>query len=305
MNRPLLSICIPTYNREHYLKECLDSITCQFKDEDIRRQVEIVVFDNASDDNTAGMILDYQSRFDNIFYFRNESNLGYDRNVEKVVYQAKGDFIWTLSSDELVKPDALSFLFSVFTHHPDIAWVCIDNGDEQKDDIEEYTDGSDWLKYSNLAGGQLSQNIYNRKYLPANIEKYFDNLWIHYSLAREIAAKRPQLAVKNLFKVPEVEHPCDWAGGGKALVTYIKLKQIIDGLPAFGYDKEVIASIRRSLAKGLLRQVASAKIHGLNVDFNNFKLIVDNFYSFPVSLVVALAVFFSPSWILHRLKSYV
>lgn len=302
MNSPLLSICIPTYNRERYLKECLDSITCQFTDENIRRQVEIIISDNASDDNTAGMVRGYQLSFDNIFYSRNESNLGYDRNVEKAVYQAKGNFIWTLCSDELIKPDALIFLFSVFTHYPDIAWICIDNGDEQKDDIEEYADGSDWLKRRNLAGGQLSQNIYNRKYLPVDIKRYFGNLWIHYSLAREITVKQPQLSVKNLFKIPEVEHPCDWAGGGEVLITYIKLQQIIADLPAIGYDKKAIAVMLRSLAKGLLRQVASAKIHGLKVNIGNFKLIFRNYYLHPAYLFLAMIVFLLPSRLLYRLK---
>ena len=48
MNKPLLSICIPTYNRSYYLKECLDCIVCQFRDKEVCDQVEIVISDNAS-----------------------------------------------------------------------------------------------------------------------------------------------------------------------------------------------------------------------------------------------------------------
>ena len=56
MNKPLLSICIPTYNRAHYLKECLGSIVAQFDDRDVRDNVEVVVSDNASPDNTRELV---------------------------------------------------------------------------------------------------------------------------------------------------------------------------------------------------------------------------------------------------------
>jgi abequosyltransferase len=59
---PLLSICIPTYNREKYLKRLLDSIVCQkeFTDTD---DVEIVVDDGPSTDNTETMVKEYIKKY--------------------------------------------------------------------------------------------------------------------------------------------------------------------------------------------------------------------------------------------------
>jgi glycosyltransferase involved in cell wall biosynthesis len=76
---PLLSICIPTYNREKYLQECLESIVHQegFNINDI----EIVISDNASQDGTTKLVESFKQKYPNIQYFRNAENIGAIRNV--------------------------------------------------------------------------------------------------------------------------------------------------------------------------------------------------------------------------------
>jgi glycosyltransferase involved in cell wall biosynthesis len=80
---PLITICIPTYNREKFLPETLDSIIEQdgFNIDDI----EIVISDNASVGNTATIVQEYQKKYKNIKYFRNDENIGSDRNILKVM----------------------------------------------------------------------------------------------------------------------------------------------------------------------------------------------------------------------------
>jgi len=303
MIKPLLSICIPTYNRAGYLKECLESIVCQFEDRDIYRQVEIIISDNASEDNTGEVVRYYQENFDNISYHKHETNLGYDKNVESVITLAKGDFIWTLSDDEYIKPGSLIFLLGVFNKYPNVAWICINNGDDTDQDIREYNNGDDWLLAMELTGGQISQNIYNHKYLPISMDRYFGNLWIHYALAREVAATRPQLLIKNLFQSPESNHPCTWAKDGKILLTIIGLNKIITNLVSLGYKKKTIRKTLRKLAVDLPRQVASAKINGLDVSVKNFKLLFINFYQRPINLLLAIFIFFIPCKSIIFLKS--
>ncbi|MBR7037253.1 glycosyltransferase [bacterium] len=60
--QPILSICIPTYNREVYLKRLVDSIISQkeFVDTD---DIEIVISDNASTDSTKDMINKYINKY--------------------------------------------------------------------------------------------------------------------------------------------------------------------------------------------------------------------------------------------------
>lgn len=108
MNKPpLLSICIPTYNRAPYLKELLDSIVCQFNDPEIYNHVEIIISDNASEDNTAEMVAEYQKKYKNIRYSRNKENIGAIRNILTVSGLSTGEYLWVFSDDDLHTGESL------------------------------------------------------------------------------------------------------------------------------------------------------------------------------------------------------
>ena len=107
---PLLSICIPTYNREQYLDETLASIINQLKPDNVGN-VEICISDNASTDNTAQIVAKYKANPSiNLVYSRNEKNLGADANYLKAVEIASGTYCWLLGSDDKPEPTALQQL---------------------------------------------------------------------------------------------------------------------------------------------------------------------------------------------------
>ena len=86
-NKPLLSICIPTYNRSMYLKKTCDSIVKQ--DEFVKKEVELVVSDNFSSDDTEKICKMYASKYSNFVYHRNSSNIK-DENFPMVLSKASG-----------------------------------------------------------------------------------------------------------------------------------------------------------------------------------------------------------------------
>lgn len=102
-NDIILSICIPTYNRAQYLEATILSIVKQkrFKE---TNDVEIVISDNCSDDNTKEISEKYVDIYaDKIHYFRNNENIK-DRNYEKVLGYGKGLFL-KLNNDTLMHQD--------------------------------------------------------------------------------------------------------------------------------------------------------------------------------------------------------
>lgn len=102
MVNPKLSICVPTYNFGEFIGETLESIIDQASDE-----VEIIVGDGASTDNTEEIVRECQSRFPRIFYEKYERKGGIDLDLSKTVSLAKGDYCWLLSSDDVLRPGAI------------------------------------------------------------------------------------------------------------------------------------------------------------------------------------------------------
>jgi hypothetical protein len=97
-----LSICIATLNRGNFIGETLESIICQATDE-----VEIVVLDGASTDNTGDVIRHFQERFPRLRYFRLDAKGGVDRDFARAVSMAQGEYCWLFSDDDLMKPGAI------------------------------------------------------------------------------------------------------------------------------------------------------------------------------------------------------
>ena len=80
--QPILSICIPTFNRAEYLKKSLDSLVCQEPIES--EEIEIVISDNCSTDETNMIGMQYSKEFSNIKYFRNDTNYGIINGVKAI-----------------------------------------------------------------------------------------------------------------------------------------------------------------------------------------------------------------------------
>lgn len=96
---PILSICIPTYNRSSYLDNTLSQITSDdyFKNSD---DVEIVISNNCSTDNTEDICRKFQKKYgDKILYFRQPENIN-DKNFAFVLGLARGKYA-KLNNDNL------------------------------------------------------------------------------------------------------------------------------------------------------------------------------------------------------------
>lgn len=108
--KPLLSICIPTYNRAPLLQQALESILAQAEPA-MRDALEIVISDNASTDGTDSVVAALRAKsLVEIKYFKNMDNVGFDGNCLKAVERATGQYVWLLGSDDLLSSNALPFL---------------------------------------------------------------------------------------------------------------------------------------------------------------------------------------------------
>ncbi len=125
--KPLISICIPTYNRKKYLIEGLDSITCQFCEKNIYKMVEIVIVNDNSIDDTGKAAITYLKKYKNIRYFENKSNIGFAKNQIKVAGYATGDYVWFFSDDDVHNEGSLKRVLEIIqTYNPDVILCNLD-----------------------------------------------------------------------------------------------------------------------------------------------------------------------------------
>jgi abequosyltransferase len=108
MTAPLLSICIATYNRARMIGQTLDSIISQIRDE-----VEIIVVDGASTDDTPDVMRQYQDRCQTLRYHRLAVKGGVDRDYCYAVSFAAGKYCWLMTDDDIVKPGAINTVLAL------------------------------------------------------------------------------------------------------------------------------------------------------------------------------------------------
>lgn len=102
----LISIVLPVYNGEKYLKESIDSILAQ-----TYKNWELLIVDDCSTDSSAEIAKEYAEGDERINYYRNENNLRLPRNLNKGFRLAKGDYLTWTSDDNRYKPTALEKMY--------------------------------------------------------------------------------------------------------------------------------------------------------------------------------------------------
>jgi hypothetical protein len=114
MSGTSVSVLVPTFNRAHYLGECLDSLLAQSVP-----PREIVVIDDGSEDATPEIVRAYGER---IRYVRKE-NGGKPRAVNLGLSLAGGDLIWIFDDDDVALPDAIETRLAALHANPGAAFV--------------------------------------------------------------------------------------------------------------------------------------------------------------------------------------
>lgn len=112
-SRPLLSICIPTYNRASILEKTLDSIVRQLDDD-----IEIVISDNCSTDNTEEVGRRYAEKYDSIKYYRNEVNVR-DANFSLSLDRGTGLFLKLMKDNLEMTDGSLHYMKEHIRRHSD------------------------------------------------------------------------------------------------------------------------------------------------------------------------------------------
>lgn len=150
---PAISIGLPVYNGARFLPQTLDSLLGQsFSD------IELIISDNASADNTQRICTEYAMRDSRVRYVRQDVNIGAMRNWNFVAKQARGKYFKWSSASDYCSPDMLTQCFAKMEADPRVILcygrTCLVEEDTRK--LTEYAydielmEGSPYERFSKL-----------------------------------------------------------------------------------------------------------------------------------------------------------
>lgn len=113
----LLSIAIPVYNFGAFLPRCLESIL----DESFEHNVEVLIFDGCSTDDTQLLVRTYQQKYPNLKYVKALTKGGIDFDMAKSVELVSSKYCWLFSGDDIARPQSiLKILSTIEEWKPDL-----------------------------------------------------------------------------------------------------------------------------------------------------------------------------------------
>ncbi len=106
-----VSVIVPVYNRERYIKDCIDSVLAQSL-----KEIEVICVDDGSTDNTPE-ILDAYAKSDNRIVVVHKNNTGYGHSMNVGISKATGEYVGIVESDDFVSDDMYEKLYEFASSH--------------------------------------------------------------------------------------------------------------------------------------------------------------------------------------------
>lgn len=167
---PLVTLIIPAYNHEKFVKDCLDSATSQ-----LYSNLELLIIDDGSTDSTPQIIEDWLANAPNrwlrLDYIR-QKNKGLTATLNSALLWAKGKYISPIASDDIMCPNKISVLVESL---------------EQKG--EEYAAAFGNAQFINEQGNNINFDIKDNDGNVLSSHQLFLN---YYSYGRDININNPE-----------------------------------------------------------------------------------------------------------------
>lgn len=303
-----LSIAVPTYNGSRYIREALDSIISQL--DDIDEEIEIVISDNASTDETPDIIREYQNRYSFIKYFRNEENLGADRNFDLAVRRSTGEYVWLFSDDDKLKKGAIEKVLEVLKEYPNIGLIWVNYGIYDEDlsvcsierrDLKTMEDvycnsADEFYATTHILSTTCSTNIVKRSsWNDVDKDGFIGSNFIHVSVISSYLIKENTAYCINYpYVMIRMQGVSRWANEGKLLVYSVNLASIIRGLSKQGYKKDTANKMLDHAMGDMWKTCITAKVQNLNPSLSLLKAMIKNYGTHPSFWIIDLPLLLLP-----------
>jgi len=310
-----LSVAIPTYNGAKYIREALDSIIFQL--DDIDEGIEIVISDNASTDQTPQIIKEYQNKYFFIKYFRNDKNLGADRNFDLAIRRSKGEYVWLFGDDDKLESGAIKKVLEVLKKYPKVGFIFVNCSSYNEDFSictkerilelmkDMYCNSADeFYINTKIVSMVVSSNIVKRNFWNyINKNKFIGTNWIHFCVVTSYLNGCSAYCIANPYVILRQGTAVRWVDNGRILIYGNKLSSIIKSLVKMGYERSTVKGMLDSIKINLWKTIIGAKMADLNLSFSLLKITIKNFGNYPSFWLIDFPLLLLPNIfykILHR-----
>lgn len=274
-NNPLISICIPTFNRAVQLEKCLNSIFSQIGNDTL---FEVLVSNNDSSDSTHDVINKYLNLYNNLTYNKTETNIGADNNIALTIKSSKGRYFILHGDDDYFKENTIYPLMDVINKNTESSLLFI-NVLSNKNDVVLYHGINEFLQATSIAASFISSIIIKRETFNKLEEpfKYIDTCFNQIYLQYSIILNNPTFTLINrsIFNY-EGTNPSGYNFGKVFIKSYL---DILYYFAAFGLKEEIISGDKLQILQTTLmpwyKRILDNKI---DIDMENFEGYFTDYY---------------------------
>ena len=314
---PVLTFAIPTYNGAEFLSGAIDSIVKEAAAEKFK-DIEVLVSDNCSTDGTREIAEKYQAEYPGtVRYRRNEENIGYDRNVDLAVREAKGEYVWLIGDDDYLSPGAVTVirakllalgeprpaaLIAPADHYNMVRKEMVYAARPPADKI--CPDGNAFFESTMWATSSMGSVLVNREaWRKTDLSDAFGSNWAHLAGLIKIMKDRPGVVLSAPPVIVRIRNP-RWQGNfGNQLRAGFTHLDILSRLDTEGYSPGIFREFVRQRAASNFMAIVTLKPSALGQKLEIARGMARHLYKYPAFWLIQLpALMFIPN--LPRVKRF-
>jgi glycosyltransferase involved in cell wall biosynthesis len=314
-----LTIGIPVFNGENTISETLDSVVQSFPFD-----VEILISDNDSTDNTASIVKSFSDKFSNIIYYKNEKNLGPDINFDLVVKKSSGDFVWLLGADDEIATGGIRAVLEVIENFKFIDAIFVNYSLHNRDTLECLVykvldiksdvfcrNSDEFLNTVTVYPNFVSSIVVRKsKWLMYSSSDFFGTFWVQYAMLMKVVESGQSYCISTPYVMNRgkaYNGPNEANENGIAIQVLLNLIDIIKSLPQDAFSNNSILKACKEGHKYFFKKIFSSRRNGLILSKSLIIKLIAAFGTYPMFWLVELPLLFAPRvfhyWVWRFYKS--
>lgn len=300
-----LTIAIPTYNGARTIKRTLDSI---FNQPFPQENVDVIVCDNCSTDSNLSILHAYESK---LTLFKNETNLGGDRNFQLCVERSNSEYVWIIGDDDVLRHDAIEGVLekigeedyaSVFVNFSlyDIKANREVLGKYLTLDQDVVAKGiTPFLEQTNIAANFLSAVVHNKKrFESVDATNYLGTCWLQFAVILDYVNDSNTLVIAEPYVINMGDSSDrEFNRGGVGVKIMSNLFTIVNRAKSGFIQDSVRQKTLQVIHQRLKYRILSAKRLGLTLNADLLKELINNFGRYGSFWVIDLPLLLTPKFV--------